>query len=269
MAASFADEGDPWGGARAPDGRAAVSDDAFLGGGLRVMQPEHGYRAGLDAVLLAAATPGASGERWLDAGAGVGVAALCFAWRVAGVSIVCLDNDAAACDLARRNAGRNALSDRVTVREGDIFSPPHDLARGDFDGVLTNPPFFDDVSRMRVPAGGKRAAFVEEDGDVATWLQACLKRVRPGGRLVFIHRADRLGDALNALKGRAGDIWITPLWPMQGRPAKRILITARKGAHGDATLSAGVVLHESQSAGRAPFTPLIEAVMRRGAALPA
>ena len=33
----------------------SVTDDAFLGGALRILQPEQGYRAGVDAVLLAAA----------------------------------------------------------------------------------------------------------------------------------------------------------------------------------------------------------------------
>ena len=34
-----------------------TSDDAFLGGTLNILQPQEGYRAGLDAVLLAAAAP--------------------------------------------------------------------------------------------------------------------------------------------------------------------------------------------------------------------
>ena len=37
---------------------AALTDDAFLGGELQILQPESGYRAGLDAVMLAAAVAG-------------------------------------------------------------------------------------------------------------------------------------------------------------------------------------------------------------------
>ena len=48
-------------GSRALEGRCAPvaepTDDAFLGGGLRILQPKEGYRAGIDAVLLAAAAP--------------------------------------------------------------------------------------------------------------------------------------------------------------------------------------------------------------------
>ena len=59
-----------------------TTDDAFLGGALQMLQPQNSYRAGLDAVLLAAAAsilPGA-GARVLDVGAGVGVVGLAVAW---------------------------------------------------------------------------------------------------------------------------------------------------------------------------------------------
>ena len=65
--------------------RAGSTDDAFLGGGLRILQPKDGYRAGIDAVLLAAAAPVRAGrkERVLDVGAGVGVVGLAVARRAA------------------------------------------------------------------------------------------------------------------------------------------------------------------------------------------
>ena len=48
------------------------TEDAFLGGKLRLRQPKSGHRAGHDAMLLAAATPARSGDRVVDFGAGVG-----------------------------------------------------------------------------------------------------------------------------------------------------------------------------------------------------
>ncbi|HEX2216507.1 MAG TPA: methyltransferase, partial [Xanthobacteraceae bacterium] len=50
--------------------------DAVLGGRLRLMQPKRGHRFGHDAVLLAAATPAAPGDRVVEFGAGVGAAGL-------------------------------------------------------------------------------------------------------------------------------------------------------------------------------------------------
>ncbi|MCU0955509.1 MAG: hypothetical protein MUC37_13135 [Hyphomicrobium sp.] len=54
----------------------ATTEDAFLGGRLRILQPARGYRAGMDAVLLAASVESGYGTV-LDCGAGVGTAGLC------------------------------------------------------------------------------------------------------------------------------------------------------------------------------------------------
>ncbi len=54
--------------------------------------------------------------------------------------------------------------------------------------------------------------------------------LRDKGMLTFIHRADRLGDLLAELAGRAGDIVVFPLWPGEGKPAKRIVLHARRAA---------------------------------------
>ncbi|KGJ16313.1 methyltransferase, partial [Paracoccus sanguinis] len=51
---------------------AGTRDDAFLGGRLVLRQPARGYRAGMDAVLLAAACPARPGARVLELGCGAG-----------------------------------------------------------------------------------------------------------------------------------------------------------------------------------------------------
>jgi tRNA1Val (adenine37-N6)-methyltransferase len=73
-----------------------VTKDAFLGGAIHVLQPKTGYRAGLDAVLLAAACPVATstaGATVLDCGAGVGTAALCVASRVPSARLTLVERE--------------------------------------------------------------------------------------------------------------------------------------------------------------------------------
>ena len=41
---------------------ATLTEDGFLGGRLRILQPEKGFRAGIDSVFLAAAVPCAPGD---------------------------------------------------------------------------------------------------------------------------------------------------------------------------------------------------------------
>lgn len=73
----------------------------------------------------------------LDLGTGSGAIALALARERPRASIVAVDRDARALDVARRNAARLGL-DRVSFLQGDWFSP----VRGRrFDLVVSNPPY--------------------------------------------------------------------------------------------------------------------------------
>ena len=73
-----------------------VTEDRLLDGRIQLRQPERGYRAGLDAALLAAACEAPAGARVLEAGCGVGGALMAAAWRCPGASFVGLERDGGA-----------------------------------------------------------------------------------------------------------------------------------------------------------------------------
>jgi len=97
------------------DPAGEFTEDAFLGGRLRLRQPKSGHRAGHDAMLLAAATSARSGDRVVDFGAGIGAAGLAVATRVAGIELVLVEIDEALAELARGNAASNSIPADVIV----------------------------------------------------------------------------------------------------------------------------------------------------------
>ncbi len=238
------------------------SEDRLLDGRVLLRQPADGYRAAIDPVLLAAAVPARDGDMVLDLGAGVGAAALCLASRVTGCRVFGLELQAALVGLARQNIELNRFNGRVEIMIGNLTLPPPRLAAGSFHQVMTNPPFnAGDGTPSR--DAGKDLANREDGVLLADWMRFALSMLRPKGTLVTIYRADRLDDLLLALRGKLGDITLTPLWPKRGRPAKRILLRGRKGAAGPLTLAAGLVLHDED--GR--YTPLADDILRKGGAL--
>ena len=110
-----------------------TTEDLFLGGALKIRQPRNGYRAGTDAVLLAAliGSESAAGPV-LDAGAGVGVVGLCVAARFPKASVVLVEREPHLAALARRNVDGNGLTARVQVIEADIMRASEALRR---DGI--------------------------------------------------------------------------------------------------------------------------------------
>src|SRR6202140_1166241 len=117
------------------------TEDAFLGGQLRLRKPKSGHRAGHDAMLLAAATPAHSGDRVVDLGAGVGAAGLAVAKRVAGIELVLVEIDEGLAALARGNAASNAIAAGVIVLDvtsaADAFAAVG-LSPDSVDVVLMN-----------------------------------------------------------------------------------------------------------------------------------
>ena len=125
--------------------------------------------------------------------------------------------------------------------------------------VFTHPPHPGGARPRASPVPERVRAHVEHELDLAHWLAACLRMLRPGGSLTLIHRAERLADALAPLRGPLGDLIVYPLWPRAGdRPAKRVLVQGRKGSRGPLRLARGLVLHDE----RGGFSAAAEAVLR-------
>ena len=239
-----------------------VVENALLGGRVRLRQPAKGYRAGMDAALLAAAVAAKPGERLIEAGCGAGGALMQIAARQPDIALVGLERDAAMAELARANAILNGTP--ASIVTGDVATGFRALALPPFDWAVSNPPFFDNPTALRAPAPGKRGAWMADDG-LAAWTHFLLKAVREGGRIVFIHRADRLADLLALLGEKAGSFAIRGIHPHADEPAKRVLVQAIKTGRAPLRLLPPLILHDRSGA---KHTPEAEAILRGEAALP-
>ncbi len=273
-----------------PDAR--TTDDAFLDGQVQVLQLKSGYRAGSDAVMLAAAAPlesvplesaplesvsvkvglGAREPqgcaRVLDAGAGVGVAALCVAARCDSAAVTLVETEPVLCTLAARNMRRNGFRARATIIAGDLTGPAADLmAKGlkleSYDHVLANPPFFD-CQRGTAAADPLRAgARAMAPGGLERWARFLAACARPGGSVTMIHKADALEGVLQALLRRFGALRVLPIHSRAGEPAQRILVQGIKGSRAPLQILPGFIVHEQNNS----FTARATSVLRHGAAL--
>lgn len=218
-----------------------LSRDAFLGGRLAIAQPLEGYRAGVDPVFLAASVPARAGESVLDLGCGSGVAALCVAARVPGVSLVGLEVQPGYAALARDNAARNGLAMEVVT--GDLAAMPAALRTRQFDHVILNPPFFDRAASTPARDSGRERA-LGEAVPLALWIEAAARRAAPGGHVCVIHRAERLAELLGSMAARLGSLEVLPLIPRRGRAARLVIVRGRKGGRAGLRLCDGWLVHE-------------------------
>jgi tRNA1(Val) A37 N6-methylase TrmN6 len=232
-----------------------------------MLQPEKGYRAGIDAVFLAASIPASPGETLFEAGLGTGVAALCLAFRVPSIHITGMEIATRYAVLAEENAKRNNLGDNLRVIHSDVKEAlrrdlSHLPSHGSFSHAFANPPYFEE-GRVTAPASLLKAqahAFGPED--LALWVKVLHTMVTLRGTVTFIHRADSLGKLLASMDGRFGDIRVAPLYAREGTAASRVIVQGIKGSKAPMQLLPGLVLHDSTNS----FTPEAEAILRDGMA---
>ena len=159
-------------------------------------------------VETALARLGDHAARWkiADVGTGSGCLAVALARELPRAQVIATDICPDALAVARRNAARHGVADRVAFRRADLL----DNLPGPYDLIVSNPPYIPDavidtlapeVSRHD-PAAALRGG---RDGldTVRRLVAAAADRLRPGGWLVMEVGAGQSGDAAGIAR-RAG-----------------------------------------------------------------
>ena len=233
-----------------------TTDGTLLGGRLGYRQFRHGYRTGIEPVLLAAAVPARPGQRVLEAGCGAGAAIMCLCARVPGLTGIGIEADPATAALARHNWAANGLSG-LLLHETRLPDLPADI--GCFDHVFANPPWHR-ATASASPDPRRDLARRAPPGLLEAWIPPLARLLRPGGSLTMMLPAARHAQATAVMVGSAelGAITLTPFWPRADAGAKIVLLHGQAGARADSTVNPGVTLHHP--GGR--YTEAAERILR-------
>jgi tRNA1(Val) A37 N6-methylase TrmN6 len=263
-----------------PDDAAAAIDgsnprdtqDAFHRGRFIVVQPAQGaHRAGMDALVLAAAVPSDFSGRLADFGAGAGAVGLAVAARLPGATVRLVEKSPDMAGFAARtlaHPANAALAPRLSLLIADVALAGRErhaagLPDRSFDFVAMNPPFNDARDR---PAADKlkRLAHAATGDLFERWLRSAAALLVPSGHVALIARPESLTDVLAALTGRFGGAGIVPIHARADTPAIRIVVRAKRGSRARTALLPGLVLHEGADH---RLTPLAQAIASGEASL--
>jgi release factor glutamine methyltransferase len=124
----------------------------------------------------------------VDVGTGSGCLAITIAREYPKARLTAIDVSPAALDVARENAGRHGVLDRVTFLCGDLLAG----VTGPVDLIISNPPYVPDTDRGTLAPEVRdfepaQALFAGPDGleVVRRLLRAAAEALRPGGRLIM------------------------------------------------------------------------------------
>lgn len=173
-----------------------ISRDALYDGAITLFQPAKGagYRANVDALILADFASTRRASRACDLGAGVGAVALCMWANGSAKAIDLVENDEAHAALAERNIAANGAAHLHVVRR-DVAA--HARAnRGVYDLVVANPPYF-------APGTGrpsKDATRNARSGDLAPFVKAARALIGARGRFCIVYPAQSFASLVETLR---------------------------------------------------------------------
>lgn len=243
-----------------------IIETTLLRGKVTLHQPKTGFHASTDTVFLAAAVPAKDRYKILDMGCGVGSAGLCVVQRNRAIHLTGIDIQPELVKLCHQNAQLNDFLDKSRFIAAD-FRDDKQIADHDFNVVMMNPPYQEAGTHTPSPEKIKAISHGEDasGANLEEWVKFAHRKLKPGGYVVMVHRADRLDDiVLHLTKKRwFGSLVVHPLWSRGGDDAKRVIVRARKERYAPMVLKSGLIVHEKDGS----YTKAARAVLEDAAAI--
>jgi tRNA1Val (adenine37-N6)-methyltransferase len=229
-----------------------ITHDTLLRGRVSLFQPTRGFRSSLDPVLLAAFVRPPFG-RFVDIGCGAGALSfllLAYDRRALGLGVEIQPRLAA---LAERGARANGFVERLQIRNTDVRRGG---LGGDYDLVVTNPPFRPIGSGILPPDEERAIANHEVRLRLGEWLLAATLMMAPDGRLAAIFPASRWNELQEGLARLGLRPWrLRAVAARQGQPPQRLLVEARRGL-GPLRIEPPLVIHAGER-----YSPEVRALL--------
>ena len=234
------------------------TNDYLLDKKIKIFQPVDGYRASSDAVLLSSLIDNIKpNDSILDVGSGTGGISLCLAYRFNQNPIVGLELQPELAELSNLSAKENNFSNLI-YHNCDIKEKKLPVKPCSFSHVISNPPY--SLNDMPSPNQSKALAHNHSGLDLTSWINFCLKMLKPFGFIYLINRAEAITETLSALSKKAGNIQIIPLYSKEGQNAKRVMIIAQKDSKTPAKILPPLYTHSEDGS----YTPKAQEILRLG-----
>ena len=155
------------------------------------------FRLGTDAVLRADFVNIGARRRGIDLGCGSGILPLLLLTRSTALHMTGLELNPEAARVARENIAVNALDDRCNIVVGDIRRCRDEFKTGQFDLVVSNPPYFAAGSGTLSPNADKAVA--RGEGFEAKRLRTAAHKPGKEPSLVLIEARRGAGSGLKIM----------------------------------------------------------------------
>jgi len=169
--------------------------DDLLIGNLKIIQNESEFCFSLDAILLAHFATVKQGASVVDLGTGTGVIALLLTTRGAS-HVTGLEFSQSMAKMATRSVMLNRLEDKVEIIQGDLCKVKELLPAGEYDLVVSNPPYRPVGGGLISPNDRVAMAKHEVTATLQDVINAGKHLVKTRGRFAMVHLPERMSEIL-------------------------------------------------------------------------
>ncbi len=207
---------------------AGESFDDLQLDGLKIIQKKGGYKFTGDSVLLANFSKARPGDKYLDLCSGSGVVAILFSWKNKIKTSAAIELQPRLADMARRSVEANNLN--INIVNDDLKNAMKHFCAGEFDVITVNPPY--NLSQGEIEETEISIATHELKTSLTDICEVASKLLKFGGKLVMVHRADRLAEVIFELKKRKLEPKrLQIVYPKAQKEPNLILVEAKLGGN--------------------------------------
>lgn len=219
--------------------------DTILGGRLALIQPKHGYRFSVEAILLGRFVHANRRERVLELGAGCGVISIMIAAIYRAREVVAIEIQADLAEIIARNAAMNDLGSVRAICADLRHQKIAAVEPASFDLVVANPPYRATLAGRENPNRGRRVARGESSATLADFVEAARRYARHGGRVAFVFTARRAAELISAMRAKNLEPKrIRFVHPRIAMPASVMMVEARVGGGIEASIEPPLILYD-------------------------
>jgi len=210
-----------------------------------LIQPRHGYRFSLEAILLGRFARATTRDRVLELGAGCGVVSIMMASLYKPREVVALEIQPMLAEMIARNATFNGF-DSVHAVCADLRQKKiAGLKPASFDLIIANPPYRATAAGRENPDHGRRLARGESAAALHDFVAAARRYARTGARIAFVFTARRSAELISTMRScRLEPKRIRFVHPRIASPAMVILLDARAAGGIEVAIEPPLILYD-------------------------
>lgn len=167
--------------------------DELQRNGLKIIQNKDVFSFTMDSVLLSAFTTVSTGDRVIDLGTGTGVLPLLIAARKPVKQVIGIEIQDLLADMAKRSVELNNI-DNIEIINADLKKIHEKLGHGEFDVVVSNPPYMTPLGGEVNMLDTKAIARHEINCNLEDVIYEASRLVKYGGKFTMVHRPERIVD---------------------------------------------------------------------------